>query len=47
MMHGLYNALLAFGDTASQPGAELDAAWYLRNARIFAEPDRYLVDAKK
>ncbi len=36
-MHGLYNALLAFGDTASQPGAELDAAWYLRNAKIFAK----------
>jgi Family of unknown function (DUF5694) len=35
-MHAFYNALLAFGDTASQPGAELDAAWYLRNARIFA-----------
>jgi len=36
-MHSFYNALLAFGDTASQPGAELDAAWYLRNARIFAK----------
>jgi hypothetical protein len=36
-MHELYNALLAFGDSASQPGAELDAAWYLRNARIFAK----------
>jgi hypothetical protein len=35
-MHAFYNALLVFGDTASQPGAELNAAWYLRNARIFA-----------
>jgi hypothetical protein len=37
MMHAFYNALLAFGDTTAQPGAELDAAWYLRNARIFAK----------
>jgi len=37
MMHTLYNAVLAFGDAASQPGAELNAAWYLRNARIFAK----------
>ena len=36
-MHEFYNALLAFGDTAAQPGAELNAAWYLRNARIFAK----------
>ncbi len=36
-MHGFYNALLAFGDATTQPGAELDAAWYLRNARIFAK----------
>jgi hypothetical protein len=36
-MHELYNALLAFGDAASQPGAELNAAWYLRNARTFAK----------
>ena len=35
-MHGFYNSLLAFGDTASQPGADLNAAWYLRNAKIFA-----------
>jgi hypothetical protein len=35
--HEHYNALLAFGDATSQPGAELDAAWYLRNARIFAK----------
>ena len=36
-MHTLYNALLGFGDAASQPGAELNAAWYLRNAKIFAK----------
>lgn len=35
--HGLYNASLAFGDSTSQPGAEPDGAWYLRNARIFAK----------
>lgn len=37
MMHTLYNATLGFGDAASQPGAELNAAWYLRNAKIFAK----------
>lgn len=28
--------LFAFGDTHDTPGADLNAAWYLRNARIFA-----------
>lgn len=32
-----YYGLLAFGDQKEQPGAELDAAWYQRNARIFAK----------
>ena len=35
--HAFYAALLAFGDATAQPGAELNAAWYLRNARIFAK----------
>jgi len=45
-----YYDLLKFGDAAEQPGAELNAAWYLRNARIWtnlmsvAQPgDRILV----
>lgn len=45
-----YYELLQFGDAGAQPGAELNAAWYLRNARIWsnlmqaAEPgDRILV----
>ncbi len=29
--------LLAFGDEKEQPGADLNAAWYLRNAKIFAK----------
>ena len=32
-----YNGLLAFGDQKEQPGADLNAAWYLRNAKIFAK----------
>ena len=32
-----YYGLLAFGDGAAQPGAELNAAWYQRNAKIFAK----------
>ncbi len=28
--------VLAFGDQKEQPGADLNAAWYLRNAKIFA-----------
>jgi len=45
-----YYAWLPVGDNDSQPGADLNAAWYLRNAKIFgklmhiAEPgDRVLV----
>jgi hypothetical protein len=29
--------LLAYGDTEAQPGADLNAMWYLRNAKIFAK----------
>lgn len=32
-----YYALLAIGDGDAQPGAELNAMWYLRNAKIFAK----------
>ena len=32
-----YYGLLAIGDAKEQPGAELNAAWYQRNARIFAK----------
>ena len=32
-----YDALLALGDAKAQPGAELNAAWYQRNAKIFAK----------
>lgn len=32
-----YYRLLAFGDAVDQPGAELNAAWYERNAKIFAK----------
>lgn len=32
-----YYALLALGDAKAQPGAELNAAWYQRNAKIFAK----------
>lgn len=47
---GLYYETLAIGDAEQQPGADLNAMWYLRNAKIFsklqqvAEPgDRVLV----
>lgn len=47
--HGYYS-LLAVGDAETQPGAELNAYWYMRNAKMFskigliAEPgDRLLV----
>lgn len=46
----IYYELLKFGGTDQQPGAELNAMWYLRNAKIFgklmtvAQPgDRLLV----
>lgn len=32
-----YYRMLAFGDAQRQPGAELNAMWYLRNAKIFAK----------
>ena len=36
--HGLlYYGMLRMGDVANQPGAELNAAWYERNAKIFAK----------
>lgn len=34
---GFYYGLLRFGDAVDQPGAELNAAWYERNAKIFAK----------
>lgn len=33
----LYYGLLAIGDSERQPGADLNAMWYLRNAKIFAK----------
>ncbi len=33
----LYYSLLRFGDGADQPGADLNALWYLRNAKIFSK----------
>ncbi len=32
-----YYGLLSLGDRNTQPGADLNAAWYLRNAKIFAK----------
>ncbi len=32
-----YYALLSLGNEKEQPGAELNAAWYQRNAKIFAK----------
>ena len=32
-----YYELLRMGDTEAQPGAELNAYWYMRNAKIFAK----------
>lgn len=32
-----YYRLLSIGDTVNQPGADLNAMWYLRNAKIFAK----------
>lgn len=34
---GVYYELLGIGDAAQQPGAELNAYWYMRNAKIFAK----------
>jgi Family of unknown function (DUF5694) len=33
----IYYGLLAVGDADQQPGADLNAMWYLRNAKIFAK----------
>jgi hypothetical protein len=33
----MYYEILAIGDTDRQPGADLNAMWYLRNAKIFAK----------
>lgn len=33
----LYYSILGIGDTEAQPGADLNAMWYLRNAKIFAK----------
>ncbi|SNS09371.1 hypothetical protein SAMN06295912_101301 [Sphingomonas laterariae] len=32
-----YYGVLGIGDTEAQPGADLNAGWYLRNAKIFAK----------
>jgi hypothetical protein len=32
-----YYEMLSVGDTQSQPGAELNAYWYMRNAKIFGK----------
>ena len=32
-----YYGVLSFGDTEQQPGADLNAMWYLRNAKIFGK----------
>jgi hypothetical protein len=34
---GWYYGVLSYGDTDKQPGAELNAYWYMRNAKIFAK----------
>jgi len=33
----MYYEFLGIGDTEQQPGADLNAMWYLRNAKIFAK----------
>lgn len=35
----LYYSLLSIGDGDNQPGAELNAFWYMRNAKMFAKID--------
>jgi hypothetical protein len=32
-----YYGALSYGDTDKQPGAELNAYWYMRNAKIFGK----------
>ena len=34
---GWYYRVIDYGDTVSQPGAELNAYWYMRNAKIFGK----------
>lgn len=34
---GWYYDVFRYGDTEKQPGAELNAYWYMRNAKIFAK----------
>jgi hypothetical protein len=34
---GWYYGVFRYGDTEAQPGAELNAYWYMRNAKIFAK----------
>ncbi len=34
---GLYYGMLEIGDAVQQPGAELNAMWFMRNAKIFAK----------
>lgn len=36
---GFYYETLGIGDARNQPGADLNAMWYLRNAKIFAKLD--------
>lgn len=33
----IYYGMLQFGDAVAQPGAELNAYWYMRNAKMFAK----------
>ncbi len=35
----IYYSMLSIGDGDSQPGAELNAYWYMRNAKMFAKID--------
>ena len=35
--YNFYYALLSLGDSQTQPGADLNGYWYLRNAKIFAK----------
>src|SRR3546814_10146346 len=37
----LYYSMLQIGDGDSQPGAELNAYWYMRNAKMFAKLDLF------
>lgn len=39
MHDALYYSLLQVGDAQTQPGAELNAYWYMRNAKMFAKLD--------